>query len=237
MASSSEIEKLERRWSENQLGLTFAPLAEAYRKAGNPARALELLQAGMAQHPNYIPAHIVRGRCYLDTQADAEAELAFLRVTELDPENVIALKSLAEISERGGRFPEAIRRLEALLDIDRNNEEARGQLDRVREISASPVAAGLDARPARETDSAAPVELSLEKTPEVVDRRGRMTVPTTRQRISVSSDAKPWSRPGPAGGVELLGEVPEFDLPGGSSGGFYVLEERRAGFRPRRSGG
>jgi tetratricopeptide (TPR) repeat protein len=144
MASSGEIEKLERRWAENQLGLTFAPLAEAYRKAGDPDRALLLLEAGLAQHPNYIPAHIVRGRCHLDAQADSAAELSFLRVTELDPENVIALKSLAEISERAGRLPEAMRRLELLLDVDRNNEEARGQLDRVREVyaasSAAPVA-------------------------------------------------------------------------------------------------
>ncbi|HEX7024852.1 MAG TPA: tetratricopeptide repeat protein [Gemmatimonadales bacterium] len=228
MASSSEIEKLERRWSENQLGLTFAPLAEAYRKAGNPARALELLQAGMAQHPNYIPAHIVRGRCYLDTQADAEAELAFLRVTELDPENVIALKSLAEISERAGRLPEAIRRLESLLDIDRNNEEARGQLDRVREISASPVAAGLDARPTPETGSAAPGELSLEEdTLDVVDRQGSDDlVPTARSNeFQLPSDAETLVPTGDRlDEVELLGEVPEFDLPeeGLSEGDTYV---------------
>src|SRR5262245_65822547 len=88
MASSGEIEKLERRWLENPLGLTFAPLAEAYRKAGDTAKALELIDIGLAQHPNYVPAHIVRGRCHLDTQADPAAELAFLKVTELDPENV-----------------------------------------------------------------------------------------------------------------------------------------------------
>lgn len=153
MASSGEIEKLERRWAENQLGLTFAPLAEAYRKAGDPERALLLLQGGMTQHPNYIPAHIVKGRCYLDTESDGEAELCFLRVTELDPENVIALKSLAEISERAGRLPEALRRLEMLLDIDRNNEEARGQLDRLRDVFAS-----LNATPASPASQAAPPE-------------------------------------------------------------------------------
>jgi len=147
MASSGEIEKLERRWAENQLGLTFAPLAEAYRKAGDPGRALLLLEAGLAQHPNYIPAHIVRGRCHLDAQADSAAELAFLRVTELDPENVIALKSLAEISERAGRLPEAMRRLGLLLDVDRNNEEARGQLDRVREAAAEVPAPVMDQAP------------------------------------------------------------------------------------------
>ena len=138
MAFSGEIEKLERRWQENPLGLTFAPLAEAYRKAGDPARALELLEQGLAQHPNYVPAHIVRGRCHLDAQSDPAAELAFLRVTELDPENVIALKSLAELSERGGRLLEAFHRLEVLLDVDRNNEEARGQLDHVRELMSMP---------------------------------------------------------------------------------------------------
>jgi tetratricopeptide (TPR) repeat protein len=85
MAYTSEIEKLERRWNENPLGLTFAPLAEAYRKAGDHTRALELLEIGLAQHPNYVPAHIVRGRCNLDANGDDAAELAFLRVIELDP--------------------------------------------------------------------------------------------------------------------------------------------------------
>jgi thioredoxin-like negative regulator of GroEL len=137
MAFSSEIEKLERRWQENPLGLTFASLAELYRKAGDPGRALELIEQGLTQHPNYVPAHIVRARCHLDTLSDSDAEQAFLRVTELDPENVMALKGLAELSERGGRIAEAVHRLETLLDVDRNNEEARGQLDRVKELLAS----------------------------------------------------------------------------------------------------
>lgn len=158
MAFSSEIEKLERRWQENPLGLTFAPLAEAYRKAGETARALELLEQGLTQHPNYVPAHIVRGRCHLDAQSDPDAEQAFLRVTELDPENVIALKSLAELSERSGRIPEAVHRLELLLDVDRNNEEARGQLDRVKELLAS-------APPAAPAPAPAPVEAAA-PTPE-----------------------------------------------------------------------
>ncbi|HEV8612265.1 MAG TPA: tetratricopeptide repeat protein [Gemmatimonadales bacterium] len=137
MAMNSEIEKLERRWQENPLGLTFASLAEAYRKSGDPAKALTLLEVGLSQHPNYVPAHIVRGRCYLDTQASAEAAQAFRRVVELDPENAIALKGLADLAEQDGRIPEAISRLEALLEVDRNNEEARGQLDRLREPASS----------------------------------------------------------------------------------------------------
>ena len=138
MATNSEIEKLERRWLENPLGLTFASLAEAYRKSGEAAKALETLEVGLAQHPNYVPAHIVRGRCHLDAGNHAQAELAFNKVIELDPENPIALKGLADLAENEGRLPEAVGRLEALLEVDRNNEEARGQLDHVRELLSMP---------------------------------------------------------------------------------------------------
>lgn len=153
MAYTSEIEKLERRWNENPLGLTFAPLAEAYRKAGDPARALELLEIGLAQHPNYVPAHIVRGRCSLDANGDDAAELAFLRVLELDPENAIALRSLADICERTGRVAEAVRRLETLIEVDRSNEDARHQLQRLRSAPPSPAPEGAAAAP---TAQAAP---------------------------------------------------------------------------------
>ena len=129
--STSEIAKLESRWRENRQGLTFAPLAEAYRKMKEPQRALEILGEGLGIHPDYIPASIVLGRCHLDLGDDAAAEDAFNRVLSLDGENVIALKALAEITERHLRFDEAEGLLRQLLAIDRSNEEARAQLVRV----------------------------------------------------------------------------------------------------------
>ncbi|HET7601652.1 MAG TPA: tetratricopeptide repeat protein, partial [Gemmatimonadales bacterium] len=126
--STSEIAKLESRWRENRQGLSFAPLAEAYRKMGDPGRALEVLGEGLAINPDYIPASIVLGRCHLDLGDDPNAETAFRHVLELDNENVIALRSLADIAERGGRTGEARELLQNLLTIDRGNDEARAQL-------------------------------------------------------------------------------------------------------------
>ena len=161
--SSSEIAKLESRWRENPQGLTFAPLAEAYRKMRNIPRALEILSEGLGRHPDYIPASIVLGRCQLDLGDDAQAEAAFSRVLELDDENVIALKALAEIAERQGRLDDAGARLLSLLAIDRSNDEARIQLARVEALRSSSlagatsedhVAAGVtDPPPAAVTDS------------------------------------------------------------------------------------
>src|SRR5689334_24941560 len=127
----SEIEKLERRYTENPQGLTFAPLAEVHRKNGDVARALELLRSGLTLHPDYIPASIVLGRCHLDLGDLPSAETAFTHVLSLDGENVIALKALADIAERQFRFDDAERWLRTLLAIDRSNDEARAQLDRV----------------------------------------------------------------------------------------------------------
>ena len=127
----SEIEKLERRYAENPQGLTFAPLAEVHRKNGEVARALELLRPGLTLHPEYIPASIVLGRCHLDLGELPAAEAAFNHVLSLDAENVIALKALADIAERMHRFDDAERVLNALLAVDRSNDEARDQLSRV----------------------------------------------------------------------------------------------------------
>jgi Tetratricopeptide repeat len=129
--ATTEIEKLERRYAENPQGLTFAPLAEVHRKNGDVARALELLRAGLELHPNYIPASIVLGRCHWDAGDLPAAESAFAHVLRLDDENVIALKSLADINERLERYGEAQRWLNRLLSVDRSNEDARQQLSRV----------------------------------------------------------------------------------------------------------
>jgi tetratricopeptide (TPR) repeat protein len=121
MASTSEIEKLERRYAENPDGRFFAPLADAYRKAGQVDRALELVRAGLVKHPDYLSAHIVLGRCQLDKLADPEAATTFQSVLALDSENIIALKSLAEIAERSGRVDDARQWLQKLLAVDSMN--------------------------------------------------------------------------------------------------------------------
>src|SRR6476661_9712053 len=134
--ATSEIDKLERRYAENPHGLTFAPLAEVHRKNGDVARALELLRIGLELHPNYIPASIVLGRCHQDLGDLPAAEAAFAHVLRLDDENVIALKSLADMNERQGRLEEAERWLHRLVSVDRSNDDARQQLERIEAAQA-----------------------------------------------------------------------------------------------------
>ncbi len=140
MAYTSEIEKLEKRWAENPKGRNFAPLADAYRKAGELDRAIELCTAGLERHPDYVSAHIVFGRCLIDQKNDPGASAVFRKVLALDPENVLALKILAEIAARGGRYDEAAEWLSRLLSADPMNGDAAEALARAKGRAAQSAA-------------------------------------------------------------------------------------------------
>jgi tetratricopeptide (TPR) repeat protein len=209
--ATSEIEKLERRYTENPQGLTFAPLAEVHRKNGDVARALELLQAGLELHPNYIPASIVLGRCHWDLGDLPAAESAFAHVLRLDDENVIALKSLADINERLERFGEAKRWLHRLVSVDRSNEEARQQLSRLEtskeqgdqaagsppeapvEAGRPPAIAAVKPAPAREPASVAPAALEPSAPAEIapIDLTAELAEPASPSKAEPREGAEP----------------------------------------------
>jgi tetratricopeptide (TPR) repeat protein len=107
--------------------------------------ALEVVRAGIDKHPDYLSAHIVLGRCLLDKKDDAGAADAFQRVLGLDAENIIALKSLAEIAERKNEPVQARQWLQQLLKIDPMNADAEADLNRlggaIAEMPTAPMAA------------------------------------------------------------------------------------------------
>src|SRR5437868_686898 len=72
--AASEIEKLERLVKENPKGRLFASLADAYRKDGQYPKALEVLDAGLKNHPEYVSARVVLGRVHLATGDRADGD-------------------------------------------------------------------------------------------------------------------------------------------------------------------
>ncbi len=169
MAYASEIEKLEARYRENPKGRNFAPLADAYRKAGLIDNAIDLCQAGLEHHPDYVSGYIVLGRCLIDKKDDGAAENVFRRVLDLDPENILALKVLAEIAERNERFDQAMEWLNRLLLADPMNGEAADGLSRVRGKAAvsptqpTPVIPKPGSAPAPEPVAEAPLQVEHEE--------------------------------------------------------------------------
>ena len=111
-------------WSDRDPdGLGFAPLADAYRRAGDAKQALELLGDGMDRHPDFTPGHVVAARLYVEQGLFTEAEIAARRVLDLDPENVDALRSLVRALEEEGETVDAAKVREQLAILDPEPQE------------------------------------------------------------------------------------------------------------------
>jgi tetratricopeptide (TPR) repeat protein len=134
-SSRDEIAKLEALYANNPGGRVFTHLAEAYRKAGELDRARAILEEGLAKHAGYASAHVVLGRVLMGLEQDDEAVATFRRVLELDPHNLIALRSLGDLSRAAGRNDEALRYFEDLRHLDPSSE---GIADVIAELQAAP---------------------------------------------------------------------------------------------------
>jgi tetratricopeptide (TPR) repeat protein len=137
-AHREEIEKLESLYAQNPEGRIFTHLAEAYRKAGSLEEARDVLTAGIERHPDYSSAHVVLGRVLHDLGQHARARAEFIRVLELDGQNLVALRSLGDIARNEGRDEEALKYYQRLADQEPADDEVREIIDVMTGVAASP---------------------------------------------------------------------------------------------------
>src|SRR5919202_2945060 len=106
MADNARIDELRRRVLADPAWIAFAALAEEYRRTGNYAEAIETCRTGLQRHPSYLSARVTLGRALMETAQydDARKELEFVLKTA--PENLAAIRGLAEIHERQAHLVE-----------------------------------------------------------------------------------------------------------------------------------
>lgn len=102
MADNPRIEELRRRVQGDPASIAFAALAEEYRRAGRFDEAIATCLTGLKRHPSYLSAHVTLGRALVEVgrYEDAREELEF--VLRAAPENLSAIRGLAEIHHRLG---------------------------------------------------------------------------------------------------------------------------------------
>jgi len=131
----------------------FAPLANEYRKGGQPKRAIEICRAQLAQMPGHMSGQIVYGQSLYEAGEFDEARQVFERALTLDPENLIALRTLGDMSLQSGDTAEARKWYVRLLDADPKDTAV---IALVSEIDASAEAAPVptpEAIPGVDTDA------------------------------------------------------------------------------------
>lgn len=136
----SRIEELRRRVQADPASIAFAQLAEEYRRSGQTDEAVRVCQEGLTRHPGYLSARVTLGRALLDLSELDAARAEFEFVVAEAPENLAAVRGLAEISQRDGQLADALnyyRRALALARHDPEIEEIVQQLSRQVGVAAA----------------------------------------------------------------------------------------------------
>jgi tetratricopeptide (TPR) repeat protein len=192
-----EIEQLEQRFAENAQGLVFAHLADAYRRAGEFAKAEGLLLHGLKTHPTYTSAYNVLGRVYLDSERFADSHVQFSKVLELDPQNLIALRALGDLAACGGRIDDARSWYERMLQIDPRSDEAQVGLRRLKGGDVEAAAAGApEATEAVELEEVTGAEAAEEAFGETAEAAEPWAIDAPSAEGSEETSAEPTAEPG-----------------------------------------
>ena len=100
MSVNPRIEELRRRVQADPASIAFAALAEEYRRVGSYNEAIEACIAGLKRHPSYVSARVTLGRALIEVGRFDEAEQELQLVLKAAPENLAAIRGLADIHHR-----------------------------------------------------------------------------------------------------------------------------------------
>ncbi len=123
MADNPRIEDLRRRVEKDPASIAFAQLAEEYRRAGRPQESIEACRAGLARHPGYLSARVTLGRALLELRQLDEAQHELEVVLKSAPENLAAIRGLAEVHHERGSLADALTYYKAALALARNDPD------------------------------------------------------------------------------------------------------------------
>ena len=145
MADSQRIEDLRRRVQTDPASIAFAQLAEECRRAGHYQESVDVCRAGLELHPGYLSARVTLGRALIELN-DLETALAELEhVLKSAPENLAAIRGVAEIHHRQGSLAEALAQYRAALALARNDPDLQRTVDELaRQVEPPPPPASAD---------------------------------------------------------------------------------------------
>jgi tetratricopeptide (TPR) repeat protein len=105
---SARLEELKRRVDRDPASISFAALAEEYRRVGRFTEAIDTCRAGLQRHPSYLSARVTLGRALAEIAEYDQATWELECVLRAAPENLAAIRALADIHRRRAEMPETV---------------------------------------------------------------------------------------------------------------------------------
>ncbi len=123
MAENPRIEELRRRVQKDPASIAFAQLAEEYRRAGNYEDAIAICRTGLQTHPSYLSARVTLGRALVEMHNLDSAKTELEYVLQHAPENLAAIRCMAEIHHRRGELSDALSFYQSALELARHDPD------------------------------------------------------------------------------------------------------------------
>lgn len=145
MAENTRLDELRRRIHRDPASIVFAQLAEECRRAGQYDEAVAVCRAGLEFHPGYLSARVTLGRVLIELNVLDAARDELEVVLKSAPENIAAIRGLAEILHRQGSFAQALTQYRAALTLVRNDPELQRIVAELeRHVESSPALESAD---------------------------------------------------------------------------------------------
>ena len=104
-----------KKYQEEPHSRVFAPLAEAYRKAGLLDEAIDICRDGLRIHPNFTGGRVALARAFFDKRFYDDVVKELEPVVVDAPDNLVAQRLLADSYLIQGRVAQALNAYKVLL--------------------------------------------------------------------------------------------------------------------------
>ena len=112
-----------KKFQEDPSSRVFAPLAEAYRKAGLLKEALDIAREGLKIHPTFLGGRVALARVLFDQKNYSEVISELVTLVRDAPDNLVAQRLLADSYLMSGQPAAALHSYKMLLFFSPQNEE------------------------------------------------------------------------------------------------------------------
>lgn len=133
--------ELRRRVQADPASIAFAQVAEECRRAGSNEEAVTICRAGLKRYPDYLSARVTLARALIELERLDEAQVELNLVVADVPDNLTAIRGLAEIFQRRGQMPEALAHYKHALGLARYDPDLEDTVERISQAVAPPPAA------------------------------------------------------------------------------------------------
>jgi len=138
VTDSPRILELRRRVQADPASIAFAQLAEECRRSGENDEAVGICRAGLAYHPDYLSARITLGRALVEIGRLDEAQTELMLVLNAAPENLPAIRAVAELHQKRGQMPEALTYYKRALELAKYDVDLEHEVERIENVVSPP---------------------------------------------------------------------------------------------------